>query len=336
MHDVAYLEFSAEDHAAAVDYFTRAFRFSETARCTEPERSSTLLCQGGIRLVVSSGPATEDFLAEHGDGISDIAFSCSDVPAAVDHAVSAGARLLGPATLSGFGGVRHTLVPAEEAADPVCPDGRAWTPVTQQLPAAREHFVRELDHIAVLVESGTLQDTARYYEEAFGLKQYSSEYVEVGPQAMDSIVVRSGSGKVTFTIIEPDSTREAGQVDGFLERNGGAGVQHLAFLVDDIVTAVRAHRADGVEFLTTPDAYYTQLTERVGHLHETIMDLRSTGVLADRDEWGYLLQLFSRSPHRRNTLFYELIQRRGAQGFGSANIRALYESVERERWAADV
>jgi len=337
MHEIAYLEFSAEDHASTVDYFAGSLGFVETAICKTPGSTSTLLCQGTIWLVVSSGAAHAAFLERHGDGISDIAFSCSDVPAAIERAMSAGARRLGPSTLSGFGGVRHTLVPPKPntAAGHTFPDERLWTPVPARSGGC-EGFVRGLDHIAVLVEAGTLYDTVRYYEDGFGFKQYSSEYVEVGAQAMDSVVVRSGSGRSTFTIIEPDAGREAGQVDGFLRRNGGAGVQHLAFDVEHIVTAVREYRERGVEFLTTPDAYYAMLTGRVGHLGEFVMDLRDTDVLADRDEWGYLLQLFTRSPLPRNTIFYELIQRNGAKGFGSANIRALYESVERERETSEL
>lgn len=333
VHDIAYLEFSATDHTSAVDYLTRSFGFTEAASCEEPYRSSTLLRQGDVRIVVTSGPATETYLAAHGDGISDIAFSCADIPAALARAEAAGARRLGPATLSGFGDVRHTLVPRGPHTDVHrgLPDDRPWVTAPSRPGPATEDFVRELDHLAVLVPHGTLHDTVRFYEDAYDLKQYSSEYVEVGAQAMDSIVVRSGSGKVTFTIIEPDATRQSGQVDGFLSRNAGAGVQHPAFLVDDVVAAVRALRARGVRFLTTPDAYYQALTERVGHLQETIDDLRDTHVLADRDEWGYLLQLFTESPYERNTMFFELIQRRGAQGFGAGNIKALYESVERER-----
>jgi 4-hydroxymandelate synthase len=333
LHDIAYLEFSAGDHESVVDYFTRSFGFAETARCAEPHRDATLLRQGDVRIVVTSGPATEAYLAAHGDGVSDVAFFCTDIPAAMERAEAAGARRLGPATLSGFGDVRHTLVRRSPEADAnaTYPDDRAWVASAGRQNPAAEGFIRELDHLAVLVPYGTLQETVRFYEDGFDLKQYSSEYVEVGAQAMDSIVVRSGSGKVTFTIIEPDVTRQAGQVDGFLSRNAGAGVQHPAFLVDDVVGAVRGFRERGVRFLSTPAAYYRALTERVGHLQETIEDLRDTDVLADRDEWGYLLQLFTESPYERNTMFFELIQRCGAQGFGAGNIQALYESVERER-----
>lgn len=331
MLDIAHLEFYAQDREAVVGYFTESFGFAVTATCQEPGRSATLLRQGTVRLVIASGPETAEFVEEHGDGVADIALACEDIPAAIERAEAAGVRRLGPATLAGFGGVRHTLVPATSARH-AFPDGRPW--VTTPASARPEPFIRKLDHIAVCVPAGMLYEIVRLYEHGFGFDQYSSEYVEVGAQAMDSIVVRSASGNTTFTILEPDKSRDPGQVDGFLERNAGAGVQHLAFLVDDIIMAVREYRDRGVEFLSTPDAYYAMLPDRVGDLGVDIADLRNAQVLADRDTWGYLLQLFSRSPHERNTIFYELVQRRGAQGFGSSNIRALYESVERERETA--
>jgi 4-hydroxymandelate synthase len=152
---------------------------------------------------------------------------------------------------------------------------------------------------------------------------------------MDSVVVRSPSGAITFTLVAPDSAKGPGQLDAFLDRNGGPGVQHLAYAVTDIVAAVGEFRGRGVKFLDTPETYYDILAARLTGMRAEISDLRTAGVLADRDEWGYLFQLFTHSPYQRNTLFYELIQRRGARGFGSANIRALYEAVDlAERLAA--
>jgi 4-hydroxymandelate synthase len=148
---------------------------------------------------------------------------------------------------------------------------------------------------------------------------------------MDSIVVRSDSGSAILTLVAPDPGKEPGQLDNFLERNGGEGVQHLAFRTGEIITAVHECRERGVVFLDTPDSYYDMLGERLGGLHAQVEELRETKVLADRDEWGDLLQVFTRSPYPRNTLFFELIQRNGSRGFGSANIRALYEAVERDR-----
>lgn len=332
VHELAYVELYVHDRPTAVEYLVSSFGFAEAGHFDGTDRGSTYLRQSEVGLVVTSGPATEGFLAEHGDGIVDIAFVCADVAAVRDAAVAAGSELLGPATVSGIGGLRHTLVP--RTGDSGFPDGRAWIGVPSGGSPRPPQRISEIDHFAVCVEAGALDKAADFYCEAFGLKRYHSEYVAVGEQAMDSVVVRDASGTVTFTILAPDATKKPGQVDAFLERNGGAGVQHVAFLVDDIVGSVREFRSRGVAFLSTPDSYYDMLAARVGELSEAVADLRDTHVLADRDEWGYLLQLFSRSPYVRNTLFFELIQRRGAQGFGTANIRALYEAVERDRVAA--
>ncbi|AGP57001.1 hypothetical protein M271_27680 [Streptomyces rapamycinicus NRRL 5491] len=338
-HDVEYIEIYTSDQRKTTDYFVSGMGFQEEARCRTGALESILLRQKEIQLVITSGPGTADFLAEHGDGIADIAFACEDPLAAHRGALAAGARDLtsgnpaGPA-VSGFGAVRHTLLKRSADQPHGRPPGRDW--VTSPEGAARTGTATELrllDHIAVCLDAGTLHDTVRYYIDGFGFEQYSSEYVAVGEQAMDSIVVRSPSSGITFTIIEPDSTKKPGQIDEFLERNGGPGVQHLAFLVDEIIPAVVEFETRGIEFLQTPGTYYDALAERIDNLDETITDLRKTNVLADRDEWGYLLQLFTRSPYERRTLFFELIQRHGAQGFGSSNIRALYEAVERARAA---
>jgi 4-hydroxymandelate synthase len=344
-HDVEYIELYANDKKTTVDYFVSSFGFTEVARSAsagDRPMESVLLRQNGVRLVVSSGPATQDFLAEHGDGVADIAFACEDVGRAREGAIAAGAKALdsdgtaAPA-VSGFGCVRHTLVQRSASEAPRLPGDRQWTPAAAQAApgtADEAPALRTLDHIAVCLEAGTLHDTVRFYLDGFGFTQYYSEYVTVGEQAMDSIVVRSPSDGITFTIIEPDTTKQPGQIDEFLTRNGGGGVQHLAFLVDEIVPSVLDFQIRGVEFLQTPDTYYDMLAERIPSLEAQIADLAKANVLADLDEWGHLLQLFTRSPFARRTLFFELIQRQGAQGFGSANIRALYEAVERARTAS--
>jgi len=225
-------------------------------------------------------------------------------------------------------------VPAPAGAYRRLPAGRLWStvPDVQASPPGR---IRQLDHVAVCVPGAALAYFADFYGRAFGMPRYSSEYLALGDQAMDSIVVRSPSGGVTFTLVAPAPAKSAGQLDAFLARNDGAGVQHLAFGVDDIIGAVGEFRGRGVQLLSTPGRYYDELVRRLPGMQAEIADLRAGGILADRDEWGYLLQLFTRSPYERNTLFYEFIQRRGARGFGSANIRALYEAVERDRLAAE-
>ncbi|MGN9821162.1 4-hydroxyphenylpyruvate dioxygenase [Streptomyces sp. SD11] len=336
VHDMAHVELYTSHAPSTIDYFVSGMGFTRVADRVEADRSSILLRQGETRLIVTSGRGIWKFLDQHGDGIADIALTCDDVTKTRDAAVAAGAETFAPAhgnpVVSAFGGVTHTLLPRPSEPE-AWPPGRAWE-AAPQAPGVAAGRVRLLDHIAVCVEGSALEDYADYYDAAFGMSRYSSEYVAVGDQAMDSIVVRSESGRVTFTLVAPDPTKSPGQLDAFLDRNGGPGVQHLAFLVDEIIPAVRELRDQGVEFLSTPGTYYDMLADRFTGMREKIEELRATQILADRDEWGYLLQLFSRSPYERNTLFFELIQRRGSRGFGSANIRALYEAVERDRLAA--
>ncbi|MCW7941477.1 4-hydroxyphenylpyruvate dioxygenase [Streptomyces hygroscopicus] len=335
-HDIAYVELYTRDKVSTVDYFVSAMGFTRVADSVEVDRSSVLLRQGEVQLVVTSGRGIWKFLDEHGDGIADIAMTCDDVETSADAAAAAGARVTrsaqGLPLVSGFGDVSHTLIPAEGPTIGL-PVGRNWV-ATAGAPLRPAGRIQLLDHVAICLEGGSLGKYADFYRDAFGLSRYSSEYVAVGGQAMDSIVVRSGSGRVIFTLVAPDPGKDAGQLDAFLERNGGQGVQHLAFLVEEIIPAVREFRDAGVDFLSTPSTYYDMLTERIADLRGEIDALKDAQVLADRDEWGHLLQLFTRSPYQRNTLFFELIQRRGSRGFGSANIRALYEAVERDRLTA--
>jgi 4-hydroxymandelate synthase len=335
--EIEYIELYSSDMQPTVDYFTLSVGFTQVAQAFDFGQNSVLLRQGRVQLLVTAGSETEKFLDAHGDGIADIALTCDDIRKTRDAAVAAGASesdsVPGTLAVSGFGGVHHTLCPLPAASGTRLPAGRSWISRPSS-DLQRTGRVRLLDHVAVCLEGGTLAGYADFYNDAFGLARYSSEYVSLGDQAMDSIVVRSRSGSITFTLVAPDPAKSPGQLDAFLTRNGGPGVQHLAFLVDDIIPAVREFRGLGVEFLSTPGTYYDMLIERFPGMREEIAELRAANVLADRDEWGYLLQLFTRSPHERNTLFYELIQRRGARGFGSANIRALYEAVERDRLAA--
>ncbi|MET9301393.1 4-hydroxyphenylpyruvate dioxygenase [Micromonospora aurantiaca] len=331
---IAFIELYTSELKIAVDYLGSALGFTRVAESADDESRSVVLRQGRLQIVVTAGAQAARFLDAHGDGVADIAFGCDDVTAAQAQAVGAGAADLGTVrgnpVVGGFGPVRHTLVPA--SAQVLLPAGRTWTPLADDI--ACEQRIRLLDHVAICLEAGTLEQYADFYTDAFGLDRYSSEFVDVGGSSMDSIVVRSSSDDITFTLVAPGSATGSGQLNAFLHRNGGPGVQHLALLVDDIVAAVSEATDRGVAFLQTPGAYYESLAERFPDRSAMIEGLRTSNVLADRDEWGYLLQLFTRSPYPRNTLFYELIQRRGARGFGSANIRALYEAVERDRLTA--
>jgi 4-hydroxymandelate synthase len=331
--DIEYVELYTTDPQATVGHYAESLGFAPVARAAGPGYASVLLRQGEVQLVVTGGAGIEGYLEVHGDGVADLAFRCDDAERTCAAAQAAGARVLpaGPGGLavSAFGSVRHTLLTAEPDGTPRLPPGRDWIPVHEPAPPAGR--VRELDHVAVCLEAGTLADYTEFYVAAFGLERYSSDYVAFADQAMDSVVVRTPGGGATFTLIEPDRKKHAGQIDAFLDGNNGPGVQHLAFLVDDIVDAVLQYAGRGVSFLSTVGAYYDMLAERFPDLGAEVGRLRAANVLVDRDEWGDLLQIFTGSPFPRNTLFSELVQRRGARGFGSANIRALYEAIELDR-----
>lgn len=331
VHAIAYAELYTTDPEATTDWFVTAFGFTRTAEAVRDDARSVLLTHGDVRIVVTSGPVTTAFLDAHGDGIADIALTSDDIEGDARRAGSAGRSFRGDPTVPGFGDVVHSLVPVRAAG--TLPGTVGWTPLPAG-PDATPARMLLLDHVAICLPGGTLQAQADHYRDTLGLNRFYSEYVEVGDQAMDSQVVRSESGGITFTLVAPEPGSAPGQLDAFLTRNAGPGVQHLAFLVDEIVPAVREYSGRGVRFLTAPESYYDALADRFQGMAEGIGQLRETNVLADRDEWGYLLQLFTRSPHERKTLFYELIQRRGSRGFGSSNIRALYEAVERDRLAA--
>lgn len=305
---------------------------------------SLLLRQGGIQMVLTSGlvadhPATE-YVRRHGDGVAIVAIGVDDAAAAYHELVERGAKPVSPpaeytcddvkvvvAEVSGFGDVTHRLVERHGPQREFLPGA---IPVSADDPHGDGKLLREIDHLAICVPAGELGSTAKYYEDVFGFNQIFEEYIEVGGQGMDSKVVQSPSQHVTFTLIEPDPERRPGQIDDFLSWHAGAGVQHVAFGTDDIVTAVSTLADHGVRFLGTPPAYYDALEERVGHLDASLEDLRRLGILVDRDHWGQLMQIFTESMHIRRTLFLEIIDRRGALTFGSGNIKALYAAKQRE------
>ncbi|GAA1395778.1 4-hydroxyphenylpyruvate dioxygenase [Kitasatospora putterlickiae] len=288
---------------------------------------TAVLARGGIRLVLSRPLHDEHpdaaYTRRHGDGVSDIALGTADAAGAFAEAVRRGARPLAEpvveggvvtASVAGFGDVAHTFV-QRPAAGPAAGA------------AAPGAGLREVDHFAVCVEAGALDATVEFYRRVLDFRMIFEERIAVGAQAMNSKVVQSRSGLVTLTVIEPDTTRDPGQIDGFLKNHGGAGVQHIAFATDDIVHTVTTMRSAGVEFLDTPDAYYGRLPERLTLSRHSSEQLGGLRILADEDHAGQLFQIFTRSTHPQRTLFFEVIERAGATTFGSGNIRALYEAV---------
>ena len=321
---IAHIEYHCADAEQASADLVAGFGFHRDAE--QPAGGDGVhrvhLTQGGIRLRLGSAADPDHpvgrFVERHGDGVAVLALGCLEPQAAVDRAVRHGARETEPGLVAGFGDVALRFVAAP--ADPG--------------PAAPGDLLEAVDHAAICVPAGELAPAVRFCEAALGFHRIFGEYIEVGAQGMDSSVVQSASGAVTFTLIEPDTARQPGQIDSFLDSHEGTGVQHLAFRTPDIATAVRTFRSRGVEFLSTPGAYYDQLVERLGRTAIPVDTLRELDVLVDQDHGGQLFQIFTRSVHARRTFFLELIERQGAGTFGTANIKALYEAVERQNASA--
>ena len=340
---IEHVEFYVADLRAAAAPLCRDYGFTDAGPLDRGDHSgarSVLLRQGTIALVLTTGHATAAYLSRHGDGVASIAFRTDDVVKAFDQAVAGGARpvsapartdgrsggrngggrnsrgdRVAEAVVSGFGDVTHRLVERGSGS----------------AAGACEGMFQALDHIAICLPAGQIDATVRLYRNAFGFADVFDERIEVNGQAMISKVVQDEAGAVTFTLIEPDPSLEPGQIDEFLDRHDGAGVQHLALRTADIARAVRTLSGRGVEFLAPPAGYYRRLEPRLGALAIPVEVLREVNVLADRDKWGELFQIFTRSVHERGTFFIELIERRGALTFGSGNIKALYEALGEEQ-----
>ncbi|MGV9316438.1 4-hydroxyphenylpyruvate dioxygenase [Streptomyces sp. NPDC003691] len=336
VHDVAYAELYTSNKKSVVDHFVSVLGFTREAEAVGVDRSSALLRQGTARLIVTTGPATWKFLGAHGDGIADIAFTCDDVTRTLRSAMAAGATVTGsaqgrPAVL-GCGSLIHTLLSRRDGPGGP-PPGRNWVPVPDLPgpgPAAR---IRHTDHIGLCLEAATTDRYTRLYQDALGLVRDPAGRPAPGGHTGESAVLRSHSGRAVLALAAPG--REPGQLDAFLERNGGPGVRCLSFLVDSVVPAVHETRGRGADFLSVPDDYYERLARRVPAVRADLTRLRSARVLADHDLSGTLLQAFARFPYGRGTLFHGLVERRGSRGPGPVHQGALYEAVEHDRLAAE-
>lgn len=338
-----HVEFWVADAGREATRLCSRYGFRVTGELTAADHRSVLTVSGGngdgVRIVLTEGIAPEhpaaEYVRAHGDGVAVIALATPDPAAALAEALDGGAQRLTPdlgdgpdrARIRAFGDVAHTFVrPGGLAA-------RFGRPAEPARPSQRDEplMFDAIDHVAVCVRPGELGSTVRFYQDVLGFQQVFEEYIEVGEQAMDSKVVQSQCGGVTLTVIEPDTSRVRGQIDDFIDAHGGSGVQHLALRTEDIATTVRALSGRGVRFLNTPGSYYDELERRLGPVGVPVDVLRELSVLVDRDNAGELFQIFAQSTHPRRTYFFEVIERRDALTFGSANIKALYQAVERER-----
>jgi 4-hydroxyphenylpyruvate dioxygenase len=322
-----------------------AYRGPETG-CRD--ETSYVLESGGVRLElrapVTAGTELARHVAAHGDGVIDLAIGVPSAEAAYEYATSHGARgLTEPyvtedeqgkvvlAAIATFGDTRHTLVERSAYSGPYLPGYHAAEPLVT--PPGRAMFTG-IDHCVGNVELGHMDEWVGFYRRVMGftnMKEFVGDDIATEYSALMSKVVADGSRKVKFPINEPALGKRASQIDEFLRYYGGPGVQHIALATDDIVAAVRSMRAAGVDFLDTPASYYDTLGDWAGETRVPVDELRELSILADRDEDGYLLQIFTKPVQDRPTVFFELIERHGSQGFGKGNFKALFEAIEREQ-----
>jgi len=312
------------------------------------EEAAYVLESGNARFVfrgpVRAGTELGAHVATHGDGVIDLAINVPSATAAWHYALEHGARSLrGPevvedqhgkvvlAAIATYGDTRHTFVERNDYAGPYLPGYVAASPLTAEPTGP---FFTEIDHCVGNVELGRMNHWVEFYHRVMGftnMKEFVGDDIATEYSALMSKVVADGSRKVKFPINEPAAGKKKSQIDEYLEFYGGPGVQHLALATDDIVGAVRGMKAAGVQFLDTPDSYYETLGEWAGDTRVPLGELHDLKILADRDEDGYLLQIFTKPVQDRPTVFFELIERHGSQGFGKGNFKALFEAIEREQ-----
>ncbi len=335
----------------AAYFYEHAFGFTGTAY-SGPEtgvrdRASYVLEQGDIRMVLTSGLRGDSeitrFACAHGDGVKDVALRVPDATNAYRQAVQRGARGVAEphwiedefgrvelASIATYGENLHTFVNRGEYEGAYLP-GYVSAGDNGKLDGVG---LKTIDHVVGNVELGRMNEWVSFYERTMGFTElihFSDEAISTEYSALMSKVMTDGEGKIKFPINEPAEGKRKSQIEEYLEFYGGPGVQHVAMATDDIVGTVEQLKERGILFLETPDTYYGDVEERVGEIRESWDDLRRLRILADRDEEGYLLQIFTKTAQDRPTLFFEVIERHGSRGFGEGNFKALFEAIEREQ-----
>jgi 4-hydroxyphenylpyruvate dioxygenase len=346
---VHHVEFWTGNAKQSAYFYRKAFGFSQLAysglETGNRDAASYVLSQGKIRFVIttplSAAHPASDHIKKHGDGVHDIALLVEDADFAFHEAVRRGARpavephdvsdangTVRRASIHTYGDTLHTFISYGDYNGAFLP-GYAAAEV-----AGDAAGLLIIDHIVGNVELGKMNEWAEWYSKVMGFSRYitfddkdiSTEY-----SALMSIVMSDDNRVVKFPINEPAPGRKKSQIDEYLDWYAGAGVQHIALLCGDIISTVRTLKANGVEFLSVPDSYYEDLARRVGEIEEPMDEIRALNILVDKDEEGYLLQLFTKPVEDRPTVFFEIIQRKGSRGFGKGNFRALFESIEAEQ-----
>ena len=347
---IDHLEFYVGNAPQAAYFYRTAFGFTPVATASletgAGDRTSLVLRQNEIVMVMTSALSPESPIAQHvnlhGDSLKNIAFAVDDAAQAFAEATKRGARpVMEPAefehngartvsaTIAAFSGdMVHSFIQREPGA-PLLPNS---VPIAH--PPVDSIGLRAFDHAAICVETGMMQPWVDFYVDVMDFRVAHEEDVATEYTGMYSKQVENAAGTVKFPIAEPAPSKRKSQINEYLGFHHGPGVQHVALLSDSICDTVRALRLCGIEFLQAPDTYYDRLEERVGRVSGADVSLlRELSVLVDRDDWGHLLQVFTKPLQARPTLFMEIIQRQGARGFGGGNIRSLFEAIESQQAA---
>ena len=350
---IDYVEFWVGNARQASAFYRALWGFTPVAfsglETKVRDRASYLMVQNDIRFVLTAPLTPNGEIAEHvhrhGDGVKDIAFLVDDVESAWRETTSRGAEsVLEPVELDGgedgvlrksavrtYGEVIHSFIDRNDYHGVFIPGYRK---VKKPAAAAKGLSLLEIDHCVGNVELGDMNKFVDYYRDVFGFSQlihYDDKVIHTDYSALMSKVMTNGNGRIKFPINEPATGKKKSQIQEFLDWYLDAGTQHVALRTEDIVATVRTLRENGVEFLGMPHEYYAALPDRVGDVGVPMDTLEELGIEADRDEEGYLLQIFTRPVQDRPTFFFEIIERHGSRGFGVGNFKALFEAIEREQ-----
>ncbi|MBE8474882.1 4-hydroxyphenylpyruvate dioxygenase [Streptomyces justiciae] len=312
-----------------------------------------VLRSGAIRFVLKGGVDPDSPLLDHhrrhGDGVIDIALEVPDVDKCIEHARAEGATVLEEphdvtdehgtvriAAIATYGETRHTLVDRSRYTGPYLPGYVARTSGYVKPEGEPKRVFQALDHVVGNVELGNMDEWVDFYNRVMGftnMAEFIGDDIATEYSALMSKVVASGNHRVKFPLNEPAVGKKRSQIDEYLDFYRSPGAQHLALATNDIIRTVDVLRSKGIEFLATPESYYTdpELRARIGNVRVPIEELASRGILVDRDEDGYLLQIFTKPIGDRPTVFFEFIERHGSLGFGKGNFQALFEAIEREQ-----
>jgi len=335
---------AAHFYKTALGFQSVAYAGLETGK---KDRVSYVLQQDKIRLVLTApiepGGEINEHINTHGDGVKNVALWVDDAVKSFEETTRRGAEPAfepytieddnGKVTLSGiktYGDTVHIFVDREAYQGPFLPGYRAWKSDYNPGPVGLKY----IDHMVGNVNWGEMNKWVEFYAKVMGFAQlvsFDDKDISTEYTALMSKVMTNGNGRIKFPINEPAKGKKKSQIEEYIDFYKGSGVQHIAVATDNIMATIDEMKSRGVEFLIVPDAYYDDLLDRVGNIDEEVSELRKRGILVDRDDEGYLLQLFTKPVADRPTLFFEIIQRKGARSFGKGNFKALFEAIEREQ-----